>query len=177
MCGILGSMASTRRLGLVAVVAGSTAGCDQSTKLLVLGVLDETGPIDLAGGVFRLQFVLNQGGFLGLGGGLSPAARWWLFTFGVSIALLLVLRMAVSRGRPFLQVVGLALVLGGGIGNLLDRIVLEGAVRDFAIVGFGSVRTGVFNLADAAVLLGVAIWIARNTHRGQAAGAAALPER
>ena len=102
--------------------------------------------------------------------------RWWVFVFGVSFALLLVLRMALSRGRPFFHVVGLALILGGGVGNLLDRIVLEGAVRDFAIVGFGWLRTGVFNLADAAVLLGIGILVATNSRERPAPGPAALPE-
>ena len=142
---------------MVVAVAGTTAGCDQSTKLLAGSFLDQSGPIDLAGGLLHLEFVLNRGGFLGLGGDLSPSVRWWLFTFGIGLALLLVLRMAMSRGRPAVEVVGLALILGGGIGNLLDRLLLSGAVRDFAIVGFGWLRTGVFNLADATILLGVAI--------------------
>ncbi len=156
-------------LGLVAVVAGTTAGCDQSAKLIASTILEQTGPIDLAGGLLRLQFVLNHGGFLGLGGGLSPSLRWWLFTFGVSLALLVVLRMAVARERPPLQVVALALILGGGIGNLLDRLALSGAVRDFAILGIGRLRTGVFNLADAAILLGAFVLLATTLQRSHPA--------
>jgi signal peptidase II len=54
-------------------------------------------------------------------------------------------------------VVGFSLIAGGGAGNLIDRLLRGGRVGDFIMVGIGSVRTGIFNLADLAVLAGCAV--------------------
>jgi len=59
---------------------------------------------------------------------------------------------------------GLALVSGGGIGNWLDRVLHDGAVTDFVSIGLGSLRTGVFNLADLAVVAGVCLLLVSTGH-------------
>jgi signal peptidase II len=56
------------------------------------------------------------------------------------------------------KMISLSLVLGGGIGNLIDRIFNEGRVIDFMNIGIGSLRTGVFNVADIAISCGV-VWL------------------
>ncbi|MCB0052448.1 MAG: signal peptidase II, partial [Caldilinea sp.] len=58
---------------------------------------------------------------------------------------------------PVVTLIAIALLLGGGIGNLIDRLVNEGRVIDFMNVGIGSLRTGVFNVADMAIMAGVGL--------------------
>jgi signal peptidase II len=66
--------------------------------------------------------------------------------------------------------VGLALIVGGGVGNLIDRL-NAGVVRDFIDIGIGSIRTGVFNLADLAITVGtvVVVWSWRFLGAGRGA--------
>ena len=164
-----------RQRTLLALIAAATVGVDQSTKWLAERALGQGGSIDLAGGFVHLEFALNRGGFLGMGSGLNPTLRWWLFTVGVGLALLLVLRLALSREQPTLQVVALALVLGGGVGNLIDRVLLSGAVRDFAVVGFSGLRTGIFNLGDTAILVGAGLLLVTGFRRSDPDLEAAQP--
>jgi signal peptidase II len=56
---------------------------------------------------------------------------------------------------PFRMMIALAFVVGGGIGNLLSRLLNEGRVIDFINIGFGPLRTGTFNVADMAIMAGV----------------------
>ena len=111
----------------------------------------------MLGGAVRLSYVENPGAFLGLGAGLPTAYRLWLL--GVAVALMLAavaVHVVVSRRAGAAYLVGMAMILGGGIGNLIDRAG-TGVVRDFLNLGIGSIRTGVFNLADLAITTGLAI--------------------
>lgn len=52
-----------------------------------------------------------------------------------------------------------ALIIGGGLSNLIDRIINQGAVIDFMNIGVGSLRTGIFNVADVAIMVGMFIFV------------------
>ena len=67
------------------------------------------------------------------------------------------LRLYLRRRTAGLQREIVALVAGGGIGNWLDRLLNQGTVTDFVSLGVGPLRTGIFNLADVAVMAGVAL--------------------
>ena len=93
------------------------------------------------------------------------------------ISRLSVLLAAIAIASVFLphlgvaHVVGLALVLGGGIGNLIDRVLRDGLVTDFVQIGIGSLRTGIFNLGDLAIVLGVSCFaLARDPSASTRAG-------
>ena len=75
-----------------------------------------------------------------------------------------VLGFAASLRASRAQWLALALLSGGGIGNWLDRVLHDGAVTDFVSVGLGGLRTGVFNLADLAVVAGVCSLIVFKGH-------------
>jgi signal peptidase II len=93
---------------------------------------------------------------LSLGAALPARLRALIFLAVVPLGLLfasgLVLRSGSSRA---LSLVALGLVAGGGLSNWLDRLAHDGLVTDFLSVGFGPVRTGIFNVADVAVVAGV----------------------
>ena len=106
----------------------------------------------------RLEYAENAGAFLSLGSELPLWLRTVLFTAGTGLILAFAAVAVYRAHSSALPQIGLALLLGGGISNLADRI-RHGAVVDFLNVGIGSVRTGIFNLADMVILLGVALLV------------------
>ncbi|MFP2932254.1 signal peptidase II [Pyxidicoccus sp. 3LG] len=160
------------RLTLVTLVLAGTVGCDQATKQLAIsGLRGEPGQSFL-GGLLRLTYAENPGAFLSMFGGLSRTAQFWLLTAGVGVLLFGLLAYLVASGRlGRLHSVALALCVGGGLSNWLDRVFNDGRVVDFMIVGVGPVRTGVFNVADIAIMLGVGLFLLRQRSQGdEAAG-------
>jgi signal peptidase II len=103
----------------------------------------------------RVQLAHNYGAFLSLGGSLPQG--WLSFAVGVILAGLAVYLLFAKRIQPT-SVLPLSLVLGGGVSNLIDRIVYGGYVVDFLNLGIGSLRTGIFNVADIAISTGV-VWL------------------
>ena len=157
-------------LGLITV---ATLGCDQATKHLAAAHLAGAPRLSYLGDTVRLQYVENPGAFLGLGAGLPGWARTGLFVGGTAL-LLLGMAVAYMRGPwTTTQRLGLGWVVAGGLSNLVDRV-LRGSVPDFLNVGVGGLRTGIFNVADMAILLGfvLAVVSARRSagREGRAAG-------
>ncbi|MDX1383052.1 MAG: signal peptidase II [Thermoanaerobaculia bacterium] len=152
-------MTGVTRVSVLAAVAAATAIVDQTAKHLMFDRLAETGPTRHFAGLLRFELALNRGGFLGLGESLDPTVRWVVFTLAVTVALVATAWIALRGTSSVSSLVSFGLILGGGFGNLLDRVLLDGVVRDYAIVGIGPVRTGVFNLADTAILVGASVLI------------------
>ena len=142
-------------------VAALTFALDQLVKWLVMGVwrLPELGQITLAP-IFNLTFTQNFGVSLGLFNAASPTGRWLLVALTAAIAIAVVVWML--REREWGDIAPLGMVLGGALGNIRDRVG-EGYVIDYADLHFGSYRPFlVFNLADAAITIGVLIILARS---------------
>jgi signal peptidase II len=166
------ALRTSARLILLVLIAASTIGCDRATKQLATALLaDKPAQSWLADSV-RLTYAENTGGFLSLGARLPPGARGAIFTVATGI-LLGVLLVALLRARgSFARSLGVALFLAGGFSNWIDRV-LRGSVVDFLNVGVGWLRTGIFNVADVAIMLGVAIFVlAELTARRSSKGAA-----
>jgi signal peptidase II len=145
-----------KRLSLMLLVLVSCVGCDQATKHLARIGLPEFVTYSFWGGVVRLQHTQNHGAFLSFGAALSESARFGIFVVAVAIALAgmavyLMRKPAVSA----FDIVAASLIMGGGGSNLIDRIVFRGGVTDFLNVGIGPLRTGIFNVADIAIMAGV----------------------
>ena len=97
---------------------------------------------------------------MSLGASLPEHLRFTLFTAAVGVLLTgLVCMSLFARRLSTIRFVALALVAGGGLSNLIDRLVYDGRVTDFLNVGIGSLRTGIFNLADMAILAGALLLI------------------
>jgi signal peptidase II len=145
------------RPALVALVLLGCIACDQATKRIAIAGLPEGRRLSLLGDLVRLEHVRNPGAFLGLGGELPAAARTALLTFGVGAAVAAAVVFALRRRTSTREALAAALVAGGGIGNLWDRLAGDGRVTDFMNVGVGGLRTGIFNVADLAIVAGVAL--------------------
>jgi len=153
-------MGKLQRFYLVLLVIATSVGCDQVSKDIARSNLKFAPPMSYLGNTFRLQYAENSGAFLSLGSGLSETARTYLFTF-VSGGLLVGLLFYILVNRQFSrrQVIALSLILGGGSGNLIDRILNDGHVIDFMNMGIGSLRTGIFNVADVLIMSGMGLVI------------------
>jgi signal peptidase II len=136
----------------------ATIGCDRVTKHMAAATLHEAPSRSFAAGTFRLDYVENTGAFLSLGADWPPHVRTVVFGGGNGL-LLLALAVVALRGRwPRQALLGVTLFVAGGASNLFDRIT-EGMVVDFMNVGIGSLRTGIFNVADMAIMLGASILV------------------
>jgi signal peptidase II len=156
-----------RRIALLVLVA-MTVGCDRVSKHFAASLAGEPRRSFLADTV-RLEYSENAGAFLGLGDNWSPAVQTAVFTVGTGLILCGMIAAALRFRLSGPALVGLALYLAGGASNLLDRVV-RGSVIDFMNVGVGPLRTGIFNVADMAILAGVAIFVFTQRHHEPATG-------
>jgi signal peptidase II len=144
---------------VVLLAAGlATIGCDHVTKHAATTMLAGRPSQSYLGDIVRLAYAENAGGFLSLGATLPAPTRTAVFTVGTGLVLLmlaiLMFRRQVELGHfPGSSALGLTLFLAGGASNWLDRA-LRGSVVDFLNVGVGTVRTGIFNIADMAIMAG-----------------------
>ena len=150
------------RFLLAVLIVMTGVGCDQATKQIAAQQLRGTPPISFMQDLVRLHYAENQGAFLGLGNSLSPEVRFWLLTVATGVLLLgLAVFLIVQWKMPRLSFIALSCVLAGGLGNMIDRLVHDGRVIDFLNLGLGSLRTGIFNIADVAITGGVVLlWVA-----------------
>lgn len=150
----------TSRLAIVIAILVLTIGVDQASKAVARHTLQGTGVHRVVGNILILLYTENSGGFLSLGARWPEPARLAIFVF-FSVAILALLLTYILRAKQLntTATTALALVAGGGIGNIIDRIFRGGHVTDFLNVGIGSLRTGIFNLADFFVLVGAILLI------------------
>jgi len=143
------------RLALVATIV-ATVGCDRVTKHVATSTLAGRPARSLLADTVRLAYVENAGGFLSLGADLPVAVRTSVFTVATAVLLLALVAFGIRLRWTGWPAFGLTLFVGGGVSNWVDRV-LHGSVVDFINVGIGPLRTGVFNVADLAIMVGVAI--------------------
>lgn len=149
------------RIGMLFATAVSCIGCDQVTKSIATRELSRLpGHHSYLGDTFRLQYALNPGAFLGMGGGLGSETRFWSLTVINAMVLAILGYVLLARwNMASAKFAAGTLILSGGIGNLIDRVSQHGFVTDFLNLGFGPVlRTGVFNVADMAITGGFCIF-------------------
>lgn len=134
----------------------STIGCDRITKHAATTFLSGHPSRSYLADTVRIGYAENTGGFLSLGAELPSAVRTGLFTVGTGLLLCTLVFIATRHSWGRLSTLGLALFVAGGASNWIDRVA-RGSVVDFLNVGVGSVRTGVFNVADVAIMLGACV--------------------
>jgi len=145
---------------VLAVAVIGTIGCDRLTKRIAVDRLAGSPGRSFLADTVRLEYAENTGGFLSIGEDLSPAVRRVVFVGGTGV-LLLALLVGLARGgwdvpRRDLAIAGVAFLVAGGLSNWVDRVA-HGRVVDFIVMRIGPLHTGVFNVADVAILLGAAL--------------------
>jgi signal peptidase II len=142
-----------RTLIIIAVLC-CNIGCDQVSKKIVRQKVEYNQQISLVNSFLVLTKVENTGAFLSVGHALPRTARIVL----LNLLPLLVLGFALiylltKKNLSNRLIVGLCFIIGGGVGNIYDRI-LYGSVTDFLHMDFILFRTGIFNMADVSILIG-----------------------
>lgn len=136
-------------------MAGIVAVLDQATKAWAVAALSD-GPVRLVGDVVQLRLTRNPGGAFSVLTGFTPLLA--VLAAAMAVVIVLTTRRTADRAMAY----SLALVLGGALGNLVDRLVrdpgfLRGEVVDFVKLSFWPT----FNLADSAITVGVALVVLR----------------
>ena len=161
-----------RALALLFSVSGVVFALDLVTKRWATATLASRDSLPLLGDFLRLTYTRNSGVAFGLGAGTN--FPFYVFSM-VAAGAILVLFLR-GRVRGWQRETALALIFGGALGNLVDRVT-TGLVVDFIDVGVAGWRFPVFNVADSAVTVGVALFALGWTHRSaeEAAREAAPP--
>ena len=132
-------------------------GCDQISKNVVRQNVTDTAYIEVISNHFILTKVENTGAMLGFGQHLSPILKIIFFqTIPVIVLFILLFRILRKSDMDKWLIFAFACVIGGGIGNLIDRIA-HGSVTDFFLIKLGFFKTGIFNMADVSVTMGVLV--------------------
>jgi signal peptidase II len=145
---------TVRRLLLLVLIV-VTIGCDRVTKRFATEFISESPSQSFLNDLVRLDYAENAGAFLGLGAQWPVWLRSGVFTLGNGLLLVALAVVAVRANWSGPSQVGIALFVAGGASNLVDRLI-RGTVVDFLNLGIGPVRTGIFNVADVAIMLGAA---------------------
>jgi len=130
-----------------------TVGSDQLSKSAARKILPTLEEPEFFGGLLRFSLIENYGGFLGIVSTWPSELRF--FFLHICVALLLaacLIYLLWFANRHSASSVALTFITGGGISNLLDRLIRDGGVTDFIIVGAGPLQTGIFNGADVYIL-------------------------
>lgn len=153
-------MISRKKMIVVVLLLVSCIGCDQATKVIAKASLTFSSSHTFLNDFLRLQYAENPGGMMSLGAEMPEEVRFWFLTVFVGLMLTGILLFALLNRKlsPF-QIIGLTLIVGGGLSNLVDRLRNDGHVIDFVTIGVGTIRTAIFNLADVTILLGTLILI------------------
>jgi signal peptidase II len=155
-------------LALVGLIV-ATIGCDQVSKRVASVHLATSPGHSFLGDAVRLQYAENRGGFLSIGADLPEWARTAIFSVGTAVALVAYVISALTLPLDRRAIIGLCLLFAGGLSNLVDRLLL-GRVIDFLNIGVGPLRTGIFNVADVAVMVGAVLLIAAYFRTPEAGG-------
>lgn len=128
--------------------------CDQISKTVVRNSIEPFERIEVIKDNFVLTKVENTGAAYSLGSNLSPFLKILILQVLPILVLLFLLRQILIKTNHSKEtIVGFAFIIGGGIGNLFDRIVY-GSVTDFLILDLGIIKTEIFNMADVSIMIG-----------------------
>ena len=149
----------SRKVIKLIIVSGVLIFLDQVTKALIGFYLQPYHSISVIPGFFNLTHIHNPGGAFGFLAGADPIIRKIVFLFVsfLAVALILWYYLKTPESYPILAT-DFAMIFGGAIGNLIDRI-RTGKVVDFLDFYLGNLHWPAFNIADSAITIGIGIFI------------------
>ncbi len=147
------------KYGRLALVAGLIVVVDQLTKALILHTLPLYESIGVIPGFFNITHIHNPGGAFGFLADRGPSTRHVFFIVLSSLAICLIFYFYVKTPRTHrLLADSFALILGGAVGNMVDRLRF-GTVVDFLDFYIGSLHWPAFNVADSAITVGMLVFM------------------
>lgn len=150
------------KFAFLLIIVALNLGCDQFSKVIARKNIEPYEQITIIKNRFILTKVENTGAFLSAGSNLPDFIRITLLT----VLPILVLGYGLwflysNKYLPRLMQIGICFLIGGGIGNIYDRIVY-GSVTDFLFMDFVLFRTGIFNMADVSIMIGIGLLLLQN---------------
>lgn len=145
-------------------IAGLVVVADFITKRMAESSLSLGQPREVFGELLRFTLGYNTGIAFGIPFGVGARPLLILFTVIAVAGIIWIYRTTDARHK--MQIIGLALILGGAIGNLLDRMRGASGVVDFIDVGLGGSRFWTFNIADSGITVGAAMLIISSFFEG-----------
>jgi len=140
---------------LILVIVMFNIGCDQITKSIVREHVQSNANIKIISDQITLTNVENSGAFLSVGDSLHSGIKFvLLLLLPLAVLLMGVYFVMTRKNLSPLLIFGICCVIGGGAGNLYDRIIY-GSVTDFLHIDFVVFQTGIFNAADLSIMLGM----------------------
>jgi signal peptidase II len=132
-------------------------GCDRATKDFAKEHLKDKEPISYFHDTFRLLYVENTGAMLSVGDNIPQPYNFILLSIFPLVFLIGLFVYSIKKAGEIssMKMFSLSLIFAGGIGNIIDRIFFDRHVTDFMNIGILNVRTGIFNVADVCVTIGV----------------------
>lgn len=158
-----------RSFPLLISISGLILWADQWTKSWAESTLIARPPVNVIGEIVRLTYTRNSGVAFGLGQG----HRFPFYLFSIAAVLVILFMFARHRTHSLMRQLALALILGGALGNLVDRLT-TGEVVDFILIGWRQWYWPVFNVADSAVSIGVVLFALTWLHQENPPAAEAL---
>lgn len=150
-------MKNLTRILIILLTVSVNIGCDQVSKSIVREKIGYGGSIHLLNSHLTIAKVENTGAFLSLGDSWPPLLKSILLLALPLIAIVLGFwYLLIKFNTPRLFVIGACFIIGGGIGNIIDRMAY-GSVTDFLHLSFGIFQTGIFNMADVSVMIGAGL--------------------
>ncbi|SHN10172.1 signal peptidase II [Mucilaginibacter sp. OK098] len=144
------------RIILILLLLSINIGCDQVSKSIVRKKLHYYDQVTFLNNHFTIIKVENTGAFLSLGNTLSGPLKMILLNLLPLLAVAAGLVFMLTRELTRTTLFSIILIVGGGFGNIYDRI-RYGSVTDFMHINFGFFQTGIFNVADVSIMLGMII--------------------
>jgi len=145
------------RILFILAVLSFNIGCDQVSKSMVRNKVRPFEKIGFLYNHITLQHVENSGAFLSLGDNLSGVLRMLLLNLLPLLAIVAgLIYILIKPGIKVWPLLGIIMIIGGGFGNIYDRIA-RGSVTDFFHINFVLFQTGIFNVADMSIMAGMFI--------------------
>ena len=142
------------RIILILLVITANIGCDQFSKKIVKRSVLPYETIRVLNDHLTVTRVENSGAFLSAGDAMSKTSKQIFLTLIPIIAMVLGLVYLFLKPVSGNMLIGLCFIIGGGFGNLFDRV-FYGSVTDFLYIKLGIFQTGIFNLADVSIMTGM----------------------
>ena len=141
---------------LITTIVFLSIALDQISKIWVRNNFEGYIEHSIIGDIFTLIKVENTGAFLGMGSELSETLRiLLLIVLPIIVLISISIYTYIDKSLDKISIIGFSLIIGGGVGNIFDRIVY-GSVTDFLYLNFGGIfKTGIFNIADLSVTCGM----------------------
>ena len=143
-----------RTLAIVTILI-SNVGCDQISKNIVRKRIHDNEKISLMNNYLTLTKIENKGAFFSLGHSLPQPIKLLLLTILPMVSLgLAFFYLLTKRNLTNVTIIGICFIIGGGAGNIYDRLV-HGSVTDFLHIDFVIFQTAIFNMADVSIMTGI----------------------